>query len=428
MINVLIISRSPWRKDNSFGNTYSNLFGNLSEINIANIYLADGIPDPDNRNVSAYFRISEKQVLRSLFLIRSKRNEVGEIIDAAHIQSGEIFARSRAYKNAQQIRWPLLYMIREWIWRFGQINYRKLYQFIDTFKPDIIFLPFYYAKYVDRVALKIKKKFNLPIILEASIDIYTLRQFSFDPFYWINRFSIRKMIRKTAKQASFLFVISERQKKDYQKIFGLPTEVLSKHPDPTRSVAKYIPHDKPLRFLFTGIIGGGRWETLSLIGDVIKQTGAGTFDIYTSTPITRKMKSKLRNCILHTAVSFQMVKELQESSDVLVHAESFGLKNRLETRYAVSTKIMDYISSKRCILAVCPEGLASLDFLEGNNLAIVANKKTEIIKRVREISETPSMVAEFAKRCEQYCSEYNNDDKNKVDLLAVIKEILSRKR
>ena len=64
-MKILIISRSPWRLDNSFGNTYSSIFRDMKDIEIANIYLADGIPEYEP-NVKAYFQVSEKQLMSNL--------------------------------------------------------------------------------------------------------------------------------------------------------------------------------------------------------------------------------------------------------------------------------------------------------------------------------------------------------------------------
>ena len=44
-MRILVISRSPWRLDNSFGNTYSSIFRNMKDVEIANIYLSDGTPE-----------------------------------------------------------------------------------------------------------------------------------------------------------------------------------------------------------------------------------------------------------------------------------------------------------------------------------------------------------------------------------------------
>ena len=49
------------------------------------------------------------------------------------------------------------------------------------------------------------------------------------------------------------------------------------------------------------------------------------------------------------ALSPQRVKEVQQEADVVIHAESFRLRNRLKTRFHFQ-KIVDYFQSGSCIL------------------------------------------------------------------------------
>lgn len=65
-MKILVISRTAWNKNNSFGNTYHNIFGNMKDVQLANIYLADGTPDNDNYYVTNYYQVSEKEILKSV--------------------------------------------------------------------------------------------------------------------------------------------------------------------------------------------------------------------------------------------------------------------------------------------------------------------------------------------------------------------------
>ena len=50
--DIIPISR---KKDNSFGNTYSSIFGKIDNIEIAHIYLMAGRPDKEDV-ISCYYR------------------------------------------------------------------------------------------------------------------------------------------------------------------------------------------------------------------------------------------------------------------------------------------------------------------------------------------------------------------------------------
>ena len=63
-MRILMLSQYPWKKDNSFGNTYSSIFGKIEGIEIAHIYLMEGQPD-NEEVVTHYYQIPEKEIMRS---------------------------------------------------------------------------------------------------------------------------------------------------------------------------------------------------------------------------------------------------------------------------------------------------------------------------------------------------------------------------
>ena len=60
-MKILILAPYPWRKDNSFGNSYSSIFGKIDNIEIAHVFLYNGTPDYEP-NVVRYYQIPEQEV------------------------------------------------------------------------------------------------------------------------------------------------------------------------------------------------------------------------------------------------------------------------------------------------------------------------------------------------------------------------------
>lgn len=418
-MNILILSRSPWRKDNSFGNTYSSIFSKLEGVKIANICLSDGMPELEE-NVSDYFIVSESQVIRSLLPHKSK---VGYSLKRHDITSEENSTISET-KNKSRLRAPLFYLIRDIVWKFGKIDYESMYHFIDKFKPDIIFMPLYYAQYVSRVALKIKKRYNIPIVLEASIDVYSLKQLSFDPIYWINRFLIRSCIRELIKKSSLLYVISDRMKRDYSKHFNLPIKILYKIPDKNRALNDYEIHDDKLKFVYTGNIGTNRWKVLAKLAKCLKETKIGELAIFTATPINKQMDKALNIkgvSSIKGPVKANEIPLIQSNSDLLVHVEPSDLKSKLLIRYSISTKIMDYLSSRRAIFAIGPKSIASMDLLSENDLAICAETESEIINKLSNL--LPHQILEYSSKGEKFLDEHFNEYKLRCNLLSDLRNV-----
>lgn len=402
-MRLLVLSRTPWRRDNSFGNTYNNFFERMPDIEIANIYLADGTPERESF-VSAYYQISESEMFKTLF----RSNRVGKVVDPISkldesandnkvIENSSLF--SKAFRFAKQNRLSLFFMVREFIWKHGNVDYESLYKFVEDFNPDAFFVPVYYASYVSEMVLNLKKRFDIPLLVESAVDVYTLKQFSLDPFFWINRIKVRKTVKRIYKEADIRYLISDKQKEDYSRIFNLSFNTLYKTPDPSRCLYPYSIHNGPIRFLFTGNIGSGRWKTLGKVAKALNETRNGHLDIYTATPITKRIKKALDIegiSSLHSAVSSSDVLNLQNSADVLIHVESFGLKDRLEVRYAISTKVMDYISDERCILAIGPADIASIELFEREDAAIIVSDKSRISEYIARLTKSHDRIGEYA--------------------------------
>ncbi len=198
-------------------------------------------------------------------------------------------------------------------------------------------------------------------------------------------------------------------KRDYTNMLQIPCDVLYKAPDLSRKIRDYsLSKEGDLVFLFTGNVSYGRWCSLSSLGGVVKKSGIGKLVIYTATPLTKKMKASLSDCEVHPPVSSSKVFELQNDADVLVHVESFGLKDKLEVRYSISTKIMDYISAQRCILAIGPKDIASMEFLSENKLAICINAEKNIPETISNIKRQRTVIMD----CVQSIQKYINNTKS----------------
>lgn len=425
-MRILVISRTAWKQDNSFGNTYNNIFGKMKDISIANIYLADGFPDINNPNVVSYYQVSEKKIIYSG--LSSKKHKVGtriEQLEALDTDKKSEETYDKTILRMKKNRWSGFFLAREIAWRIGNMDWGGLLAFVKEFNPDIIFLPFYYAAYVDRVALFIHKELDIPIVLEASLDIYSLRQLSFDPVFWINRGLIRRYVRKTANASEKLYVISDKMKRDYERYLNIDCGVLYKFPTLERKLSDYKLKKERFQFLFTGNIGSGRWKTLSHLGNAIFEAQIGELVIYTPTPLSKKMKKYLKQCVVNPPVSAEEVIKLQNNADVLVHAESFALKDKLEVRYSISTKVMDYISTERCIFAVGPEDVASISYLKSHDLAIIATSEAMIRTAINEIKDNPHIISHYAQNANLYMRKLTSGAPQQDELRADLERIIA---
>ena len=172
-MKILVISNSPWDDSTSFGSTFSNFFQDLDKKNIASIYCSEGVPNTPN--CGHFFKISESALLQT---IKNRKKEAGVEIVECKKEENISTKKSGVFSNfARKRRWTIFFWLRELLWKFGHWKGEKLNKFIDDFKPDIIVLPTYSYSYINKLALYIQKKWDIPMVSYVSDDEYTLRQY-----------------------------------------------------------------------------------------------------------------------------------------------------------------------------------------------------------------------------------------------------------
>ncbi len=414
-MRILVISNSPWDDSNSFGSTFSNFFQGIEKENIASIYCSDGLPGTDS--CSRFFRLSEKALAKSILKRNNKAGE--EVFQVVEIEGNqEIKEKSSIVSFAKKHRWILFFWARELLWKLGVWKSQQLHEFIDSFQPDLIILPTYSFSYINKLALYIQKKWQLPMISYVSDDEYTLKQFSLSPLYWINRLYQRKWVKRGINNSKILYTISKVQKEDYEKCFNVPCKILTKFSDFDALANVKNEYGKPLRLIYTGNIGGNRWKSLKIISDALKEINRdqilAQMEIYTATSTTKRMRKALNipNCsMIKGRVSAAEVKSLQYNADILVHVEALDLKNRLAVRQSFSTKLVDYFKMARPILAVGSTEVASLRHLIENDCAMVCKLKEEIKTAIEKASRDSAYLAELSRKAYE-CGRLNHNRGN----------------
>lgn len=399
-MRILVVSNTSWADDNSFGNSFSNIFKGIPDLQFANIYLRPG--QPQNDFEMCFFQITEKTLLRNL-----KKPKIPSGIrvfpDGTKGEAPEKEAIS-GFRQASKLRWQILFWARDLIWKVGRWKSAQLRKFLDDFHPDLIFQPVYVHPYINDLVLYIKEYTKAPMLGYICDDNYTLRQFRLSPLYWIDRLWSRQKVKAVIEKCEVLYVISQIQREEYEKIFTPPCKILTKCEDFDKPSPEWkLPGDM-VRMIYAGNIGAGRWESLALIASAaarLNQEGYQVrFDIYSATPQTKKMRKALNvtGCRLHDPVSYEKVLELQEKSDILVHAEGLSLKSRMICHQSFSTKLVDYFAIGKCIFAVGTEDVACIKHLKDNHAAVVAENKSMVYKKIKWLLSDTDRILQYGKR------------------------------
>lgn len=428
-MNILVLSSTPWSNDNSFGLSYNNIFDGISDVKFASVYCYSG--QPSNPFDMVCFQITFGMLIKNL---KNPNIPTGKVVIAEKSNGIERNVKEQnIFDTARKLRWQVLFWARDLVWKVGRWDSQELRKFLDDFKPDLIFQPVYFSSYLSDIALFIKKYTGAPMLGYISDDCYTLRQLHLSPLYWINRLYKRRKVKKVIEECEILYVISQIQKEEYEKIFTPPCKILTKCADFSGSAPEWEISEGKIKMLYTGNLGSGRWKSLALIADAIEKLNAEgqeiELNIYSATPFTEKMKKALskNGSHIHPPVSYETVQTLQCEADVLVHVEGLSLKSRMAVHQSFSTKLVDYFKMGKCIFAVGKDDEASIKHLIDNDAAVVAQSATEAYEKLKALCEHREQITDCGKKAYECGAKHHDKITMQTMLSADLKAVCENK-
>ena len=396
-LKVLIITSMPWREDNNIGNSYSNIFKGMEDkIEFAHIYCRKG--EPQNKICHKYFQITEEDMVKSIF---NKKYNVGRKFNTNGSYETKQEVNSAVYNRLRILRWEIFFIVRNIIWDLGKWKTKKLDEFVEEFEPDIIFGTLTYMPNINKMMVYLKKKYNIPLVTYAWDDVYSLKQFSLSPFFWIRRFIQRKHIRRCVAESEYLYTITDLMQKEYRKYFNKECKILYKGYEFSKYFTPKKVVGKPIKIIFMGNIGAGRWKTLEKVVDALEKINKdeckAKLYIYTLSPKSEEMIKKLNRegvSQLMDVVDNKDVLKVQQSADILLHVEPTKNKERLFYRLSFSTKIVDYFYASRCIIGLGGT-TASLDYLKNHDAGLVIEGMSNLEEELKRIIEDKDLILDY---------------------------------
>ncbi len=396
---MLVVSYLPWRDDTSVGNTLTNVFDGLQDkVEFASIYFKGG--KPQNKLTDYNFYIPEKELAKSIITRRS----VGSSVEKEQNTAALFRSNDGAYNMARRMRWDSMLLIQDLIGLLGVWKSEKLYQFIEGFHPDIVFGPLGRVPVANVLMQHIHEKYGVPLVAYAWDDHYSLNKKSMSLFFWIKTFLERKYIGRCAKECEFLYTITALMQEEYQRYFGKTCRVLYKSYDFDRPPALKNEVNDPVRIVYMGNIGAGRWQVLESAAKAIERINAdgvkAKLDIYTMSPTSERIRSALNIAgasELMAPVPNDQVLPTMQSADILLHVEPTLEKERLFYRLSFSTKLVDYFFAARCIVAT-GGATAAMEYLKDNDSAVVIEGKDRLYSELKRLLDEPQMIIQYGKK------------------------------
>ena len=409
-IKVLVITKGAWNDSNNTGNTLSNIFSGMDCLELSNIFCSS--QSPQNNVCKSYYRISEEEMLKSVFMPLKKigeRMEIGE----EKVRNDEI-----VLNNFRKNRKPIYFAIREMIWLKIKWCNARLKSFLDESEPDIVFMPAYDAIYMHNIYNFVLRYTHAKGIM-FFMDDYFSDNDSLDIISKLRLARSKKIVKYSVSASKLHYAISKKMCLEYARIFNIEIKLLYKgfKVDKTNDIKRFKTINDPIKILYAGNLMLGRWKTLIQICEVIdelnKETVKAELEIYSGNILNNKIIERVntyKGCKFGGSIKQDDVKKKLKESDIVLHVESLDIAERLKTRSTFSTKIVDYLEYGKCIFCVGWNEAASIEYLEENDAAYVAHTINEIKDKLTKLVNNPALIFGYQKKAWE-CGRRNHDIK-----------------
>lgn len=405
--NVLVVGINPWI-DNTGINTLVNFFSDWGKENLAHIYTRQQLPN--TKICDRFFRISETAVIKSAYKRKTVTGE--EVVNTSN--TTKTVTENKYYGGKRS---PLKSLIREIIWLFGGWKSKELKAFLDNYSADVLFFPVYSNVYMCRLQNFIRKYTGKPCVLYISDDNYSYKPVAKNPISLFLRFWLRTQEKKLFKAASKVLVIAPKQKDEYDRIFHINSDVLTKGIDFSSIPFEKKELNRPIKMVYTGKLIIGRWKSLAAIAQALDKINAdgvkAELDIYTTDTLTKEQDKALNfgGCTVKGSLTLEEVQQVQKQADILIFVESLEKKYKNAARLSFSTKITDYLKNGKCIFAIGDREIAPIDYFNRYDSAVTASSYEEIHEKLKWLIKNPEKIAEYSKKGYDCGVEHHSKDK-----------------
>ena len=416
---VLVISNNAFSQTKNNGKTLASLFEYFQPENIAQLYFNPELPDVDRFN--KYYQITDLDMLRSLF---SRRCRTGRQVQTNEGEKSRICVRRKfvvdMYNKIKN--WSCSRLFREIIWALGSWDTPELNSWINEFSPDIIFFCAGDSGFAYDITAKLKNRLKTKFVVYITDD-YVLPRRSIDVLWWIRRNRLLRKMRKAVNDSDLFITVSEKMATVYESFLGKESFVVSNLTDSLKTQTAKKQEDR-VNFVYAGGLHSNRYKTIHQLAKNIKefnekQTTSDRkvfLSIYTNTEPSR---AALKRINISGASEYRGSLKKDElidvlnRSDILVFVESFDRRSIEATRLSLSTKIPEYLSLEKPVLAIGPSNVASMEYL--SDVAFCVNDPRDIYASLEALVGDAQLRERIASAASKKYSQYHNTKKLKEE-------------
>lgn len=417
---VLVLSNECFSKSSSNGRTLGNFFWGWPQDRLAQFYISSGNPDFDYCN--NYFRITDGQALSAL---KTGRCNGGCIMEEPQTVNGVTCTTKKHKRNA------LTMLARNIVWESGRWKKCGFEQWIEEFNPDIILLQAGDFAFMYRLAVRVAEKCQAKLVIYNS-EGYYFKDFDYfrssgiaKMMYPLFRWDLRKALEQAYAKTAHVFYVCDELKRAYDEVFSVRSETIYTASD-IKAKEESMEQTGSFVTSYCGNLGIERHKGLITVAEELQKISPEYYvDVYGKIP-NDKVKEDFDACRgirYQGVVSYEEVKKIIDTSNLLLHVESFDKFYQEDLKFAFSTKIADLLSSGNCFLFYGPKQLACSKYLKENDAAFVVSDSEKLGITLREIITKPETRKRYRKNALMLAEKNHRGGKNVAYFQSVLKNI-----
>lgn len=388
---ILVISNNAFSSTNNNGKTLASFFKSFKSKNIAQLYFNSELPTDDY--FKNFFQISDISLLKSILFKNEKSGKI--VYSTKNNDELNLFKKNSTIKFGEKIlvNSNLARFSRELLWKIGNWKTFELTEWVEHFSPDIIFLCAGDSEFAYQIASTLKRELKSKLITYITDD-YILPRNTKNLFWWLRRNRILIRLKRILEISDLFITISTKMSNVYSDSLGKKSIVLL---NMTGSLKKeiYESFEKDtINLVYAGGLHLNRHKTLILLANAINKYNISVkgeekkafLQIYSNNKPEKKI---IKNLDIPNASKFcgnlksSELIEVLNHCDIPVHVESFDKKSIYSTLLSISTKISEYLSLEKPILAIGPKEVASMEYL--SEIAFCIYKPNHIFEGIQKL-------------------------------------------
>ena len=408
---VLVISHNVFSTTGNMGKTMMHMLAGIPPEQLAQLYFHQEIPT--QKCCLRYFRITDSEILRSVF-IRQKvgcafgENDIDITAAAGRTDQGKL---KKLYQFSRR-RTAAIYFLRDSMWALGKWKSPELLKWAKNFHPDVIFFAAGDYAFSYRITLFLAKTLQVPVVMWCADDFYLSLPDS--PLRRLQCRSLGKLARQIVQQSESVVTISDKMEEDYSRFFGFPTNLIrisaARNP-------RALPPAQRSGIVYAGNLGLNRIVSLVELGRALKRAalpGLPTIDVYTGERDPDVIQQINEENGLHYcgSVSAFEIERILGRSRFLVITEAFDEKNARRTKYSLSTKIAESLCSGACLIAYGPPQIASIDYLQKHGAARILHSADELPDALQELNRSPDAYEQYVSAARELAGQCHDQKTN----------------